>query len=124
METRERFRLTLRKERLEEYLQNKRIENFTTQNEVKFEKTVLKDINEKLENCLNFSTTVIIFLDSSDLNIIKYTISFLRKKISIQKFLSEFKSTEKFGLTSELICQLLNCLEKYEKEKEIQVKFV
>ena len=42
----------------------------------------------------------------------------------MEKFLSEFKSTEKFGLTSELICQLLNCLEKYEKEKEIQVKFV
>lgn len=120
IETRERYRLSLRKEKLDDYFQIKRIEalNYSRKSELE---SVMKEITEKLDEATDLSSTATMLIESSNLNVIKSTIFYLRRKFSYQKFLTDFKSIEKFQLKSELICQLLNCLEKYENEKDILV---
>jgi hypothetical protein len=120
LETRERFRLSLRKEKLDDYFQMKRIETFNFSRKSELE-VVMKEICEKLEEASDLSSTATMLIESSNLNVIKSTVYYLRRKFSYQKFLNEFKSKQKFHLNSEIICQLLNCLEKYEDEKEILV---
>jgi hypothetical protein len=73
----------------------KRIETFNFSRKTDLE-VVIKEICEKLEEASDLSSTATMLIVSSNLNVIKSTVFYLRRKFSYQKFLNEFKSKQIF----------------------------